>query len=143
MQSICVCACLNYFYVSAVFPKKGRNVEIEAKTGMIADSLISTWLLQKEIWREKPGLLISIDQAQYFTNFYTPLIQPRSVFPFRAFYAMIFKSGNDFNKTGNENVTLSVTLPVTQNVTVPVTHTVTHHGNPHGYWFGRQSRNYM
>ena len=55
---------------------------------------------------------------------------------------MIFKSGNDFNETGNENATLGVTLPVTQdvtlsvtqNVTVPVTHTVTHHGNPHGYW---------
>ena len=68
------------------------------------------------------------------------------MFPFRAFYAMIFKSGNDFNKTGNENpplgvmlpVTQDVTLSVTQNVTVPVTHTVTHHGNPHGYWFGRQ-----
>ena len=76
---------------------------------------------------------------------------------------MIFKSGNDFNKTGNENATLSVTLPVTQDVTLPVTQdvtlsvtqdvtlsvthivtqNVTDHGNPHGYWFGRQSQNYM
>ena len=63
------------------------------------------------------------------------------------------------NETGNENAMLSVTLPVTQdvtlsvtlsvthivtqNVTVPVTHVVTDHGNPHGYWFGRQSQNYM
>ncbi len=101
--------------------------------------------------REKPGLLISIGQARCFYTFYTPLIQPRSVFPFRAFYAMIFKSGNDFNETGNENATLGVTLPVTQdvtlsvtqNVTVPVTHTVTHYGNPHGYWFGRQPQNDM
>ena len=146
MQSICVCACLNYFYVSAVFPKKGRNVEIEAKTGMAAGSLISTLHLQIQKCREKPGLLISIGQARCFYTFYTPLIQPRSVFPFRTFYAMIFKSGNDFNKTGNENATLGVMLPVTQdvtlsvtqNVTVPVTHTVTHHGNPHGYWFRRQ-----
>ena len=130
---------------------------------MAAGSLISTLHLQKEICREKPGLLISIGQARCFYTFYTPLIQPRSVFPFRTFYAMIFKSGNDFNETGNENATLGVTLPVTQdvtlsvtqnvtvpvthtvtqNVTVPVTHTVTHHGNPHGYWFGRQPRNDM
>ena len=63
------------------------------------------------------------------------------------------------NETGNENATLSVTLPVTQDVTLPVTqdvtlsvtqdvtlsvtHIVTDHGNPHGYWFGRQSQNYM
>ena len=59
------------------------------------------------------------------------------------------------NETGNENATQSITLPVmqdvtlsvthivTQNVTVPVTHVVTDHGNPHGYWFGRQSQNYM
>ena len=59
------------------------------------------------------------------------------------------------NETGNENATLSVTLPVTQDVTLPVTQdvtlsvthivtqNVTDHGNPHGYWFGRQSQNYM
>jgi hypothetical protein len=55
---------------------------------------------------------------------------------------MIFKSGNDFNKTGNENPPLGVMLPVTQDVTLSVTQNVTvpvtHHGNPHGYWFGRQ-----
>jgi len=59
------------------------------------------------------------------------------------------------NETGNENATLSVTLPVTQDVTLSVTQdvtlsvthivtqNVTDHGNPHGYWFGRQSQNYM
>ena len=36
-----------------------------------------------------------------FTPFIQRLIQPRSVFLFRAFYAMIFRSGTDFNKTGN------------------------------------------
>ena len=91
--------------------------------------------------------MISIGQARCFYNFYTPLIQPRSVFPFLAFYAMIFKSGNDFNKNGNENATLGVTLPVTQDVTLSVTHNVTvhvtHHGNPHRYWLGRQPRNDM
>ena len=59
------------------------------------------------------------------------------------------------NETGNENATLGVTLPVTQDVTLSVTQdvtlsvthivtqNVTDHGNPHGYWFGRQSQNYM
>ena len=49
---------------------------------------------------------------------------------------MIFKPGNDFNETGNENVTQSVTVPVTQHVTISVTQHVTDRGSPHGYWAG-------